>query len=65
MRRVAIFGVGGLALGWVSVLVRPSHLVASAPARYAAIAGLTLAGGLFLAWFEGRVRHGGRGAAAF
>ncbi len=64
MLRVVSFAVAGLALGALSVLVRPSHLVGSAVGRYAAVGVLTVVGGLFLAWVESRVRRGGRGAAA-
>lgn len=62
-KRVLLFGATGAGAGAVSLHFRPQLVIADAFVRYATIAGLTLAGGLFLALFESRVRRGGPGAA--
>jgi peptidoglycan/LPS O-acetylase OafA/YrhL len=55
--RVLAFGAAGLVAGGVSFHFRPTVMIASTPVRYAAIVGLTLAGALFLAFYERRRRR--------
>jgi hypothetical protein len=63
MRRVGVFTLTGAAAGLGSYFIRPTTIILDPLTRYAAIAALTLAGGLILAVFESRVRLGGPGAA--
>lgn len=63
MWRVLVFTLTGAAAGLGSYFIRPTTVILDPVARYAAIAALTLGGGLILAVFESRVRRGGTGAA--
>lgn len=64
VRRVVVFTLAGAAAGLGSSFVLPNMIIPDPLTRYAAIAALTLGGGLILAVFESRIRRGGRGAAA-
>jgi hypothetical protein len=64
MRRVVVFTLTGAVSGLGSYVIRPTTIILDPLTRYAAIAALTLGGGLILAVFESRIRRGGPGAAA-
>lgn len=63
-RRVLAFAFAGGGAGLVSHLVRPGPVLPDPLTRYAVVAGLVVAGGMFLAIVETRLLRGGKGAAA-
>lgn len=64
MKRVLAFAFAGGGAGLLSHFVRPGVVIPDALTRYAAVAGLAVGGGLFLALVETRVLRRGKGAAA-
>ncbi len=64
MKRIALFALGGGGAGLASHLVRPGLVIPDAATRYAVVAGLAVAGGLFLAIVETRLLRRGKGAAS-
>ena len=62
-RRLFAFAVSGVFGGLLSAFVLPQVLIADRWVRWGSIAGLTLLGGLVLAFFESRIRRSGPGSA--